>query len=123
MVALASDDQYLYAGTLGAGLWRYSLDGTSQGIESAAHAGPQVDLLPNPVAPTTMLRLTLPVAAKVRVDVLDAAGRLLRRTDLGTLTTGQHQLPFNSAGLVAGTYACVITMGEGAVTRKFVVPH
>jgi hypothetical protein len=63
------------------------------GVEPEAAPGPTLVLrpgTPNPFARTTSIRFDLPAAARVRLTVLDVAGRTVRRLDDATFPAGAH---------------------------------
>ena len=50
---------------------------------------------PNPSAELSQLALELPQAGRVRYDVLDVAGRIVRSLELGRLEAGRHTLEWD----------------------------
>jgi len=81
---------------------------------------------PNPGAAPFRLRLNLPAARRVQLDVLDVRGRRVRRLLDGVLERGPQQALWDgrdAAGLRAapGLYLVMLRLEEGIVTRRLVV--
>lgn len=121
IVAFASDDLYLYAGTLGGGLMRFPFSELPLAIGSKPAASLEAALTPNPLVPGSTLRLRLKESGSVTVTVLDAMGRTVLQQAYGHLPQGLHLLPFNPAGLAPGEYACMIQAGDARMTVKAVL--
>ncbi len=80
--------------------WRLSL---------AAHPGPD-----------PRLRLRLPRAAPgVLLQLLDPSGRMVERSELGTLPAGEHEVALPRPG-VTGTYFVRVSSGSPAITERMV---
>jgi predicted GH43/DUF377 family glycosyl hydrolase len=82
---------------------------------------------PNPFNPRTTVHFELPAAATIRVDVYDAAGRLVRTLLDGTRSAGRHALAWDGSdasgrGVASGVYFVRLRM-DGAVvdTRKIML--
>jgi hypothetical protein len=50
---------------------------------------------PNPVAHGTALSLSVPVAGRVRIDIVDVSGRRIRRLYEGRTEAGVHRIPWD----------------------------
>src|SRR5262249_42932214 len=50
---------------------------------------------PNPTASATSVRLELSRAARVRLEVVDLAGRVVRAIDAGVVAAGSHDLAWD----------------------------
>src|SRR6185436_16728232 len=76
---------------------------------------------PNPASDRAQLAFTLPVPARVRLDVLDLAGRVVISRDLdGTAGRQTLELP-EVARLAAGLYVVRLEHGGNAVRSKLAV--
>jgi len=80
---------------------------------------------PNPTTGRTGLHLELSVAARVRVDVVDVAGRAVRSIDAGWLAAGPHELAWdglgaNGAAAPAGLYWLRVRAGASEALRRVV---
>jgi len=105
--------------------WRYNANfpleyGTSgAGPQASSNPLPQLRLTaaPNPFVGRTQLRYSLPADANVRLELFDAAGRLVRVVENGRQTRGQHAAALNSDGLAAGVYLLRLDTGFRAEAR------
>ena len=87
------------------------------GTEALAE-GLAVSLSPNPARGAVTLALTLPDASDVRVDVLDATGRLVVRLADGRHGAGEHQLRWETLGSPGGLYLVRVRVGDAVLTRR-----
>jgi hypothetical protein len=105
--------------------WRYNAnfplayDTIQHGIQ--AQESPlrrlQLSAAPNPSVGRTRLDYSLPTAARVRLELYDAAGRLVRTIRNGRQETGRHTATLDSGGLPAGVYLLRLDTGPGAEAR------
>jgi flagellar hook assembly protein FlgD len=80
---------------------------------------------PNPSAAGTRLQLELPAPARVRFDVLDVAGRVVRSRDLGQLAAGSHPLEWDGldargSHVSAGLYWVRVRAGTSDALQRIV---
>ena len=88
--------------------------------DRAAFAGPW----PNPSAGATHFDFALPVAASVRLEVIDVAGRLVATLTDGVLAAGTHQARWSGEDAsgrpaAAGIYFARLQAGPQSFTRRF----
>jgi hypothetical protein len=82
---------------------------------------------PNPLVPTSSLRLAIPVGSSTaNVRVFDASGRLVRTLHEGSIQPGVHQLSWTGKGddgqaLPAGAYYCRAECGEQTAVTKLLL--
>lgn len=81
---------------------------------------------PNPFNPSTTITLSLPSREAVQVQIVDAAGRSVRRLFDGVLEAGPHNLAWDGAderGLRApsGVYFCRAATASGAALGRLVL--
>ena len=74
---------------------------------------------PNPTAGTSTLRVTLPLAAHVRVDILDALGRSVATPLDARLRADEH--PIRLDALAPGAYLVRVLVDDEATTRRLTV--
>jgi hypothetical protein len=68
---------------------------------------------PNPAAGRLTIGLTLPRSGAARVEVVDVAGRVVGRREVGALGPGQHIVTFaEAAGWKPGIYLVRLTQGQ-----------
>jgi hypothetical protein len=106
--------------------WRYNANfplgnnasqtGAQSGEAAIARLG--LSAAPNPFVGRTQLRYSLPAAGRVRIELYDAAGRLVRVVSNGRQEMGQHVAQLNSDGLAAGVYLVRLDTGPGAQARS-----
>lgn len=85
-----------------------------------------LDNMPNPFTATTTLRVGLPKASEVVLDVFDVAGRRVRSERTSTLAAGWREVTFNGrddAGrsLASGVYFYRVQAAGATLTRKMVI--
>jgi hypothetical protein len=78
----------------------------------------QLQNSPNPFNPSTVIRFTLPAAARARLAVHDLLGREIAVLLDGQLDAGAHHAVFDAAGLPSGVYIYQLIAGGRAVTRS-----
>lgn len=80
-------------------------------------------LFPNPVVGSTeaTLGLTLGSPARVSVQVVDAAGRVVSSINAGQLTAGEQRLQLNTANLAQGLYQVQVRAGDATRTLRMSV--
>jgi len=105
--------------------WRYNANfplgyGSSEsGTQTGEASTPRLLLsaAPNPFVGRTRLQYSLPVAGRVRIELYDATGRLVRVVQVGRQDMGEHVAVLNSDGLAAGVYLLRLDTGSGAEAR------
>jgi hypothetical protein len=85
-----------------------------------------LDNVPNPFNGTTSLRVGLPRASEVEIEVFDVAGRRVRNERTSTLAAGWRQISFearDAAGktLPSGVYFYRVRAAGETLTRKMVI--
>jgi hypothetical protein len=105
----------------------YSVDNTPTGVGNTPPivALTVLDNVPNPFASTTTLRIGLPNADEVAIDVFDVAGRRVRNESI-RLAAGWAELTFdardeNGRLLPSGVYFYRVRAAGETLTRKFVI--
>jgi hypothetical protein len=74
---------------------------------------------PNPARGQLSLALTLPSAADAHLEVIDVAGRVVARRDVGSLGAGPHTVAFaEAAGWRPGIYLVRLTQGSRTLTTR-----
>lgn len=115
----------------------YSSDGSvctaSTCVTSVAAVEPAAGVLrlltlPNPSHGEVVIRYRLAQFSPVIVDVLDAAGRFVRRVDNESTTAGEHSVAWDGRdaegrALPAGIYFARIRSRGGMTTRKLTLEH
>jgi uncharacterized repeat protein (TIGR01451 family) len=77
---------------------------------------------PNPFNPGTVIEYRLPEAGSdLRLEVLDASGRLMRTLVSGSQTGGTHRITFDAAALPSGSYLVRLTAGGAVRTHRIML--
>jgi hypothetical protein len=76
---------------------------------------------PNPFNPTTQVEYELPIAARVKIDVLNTLGQQVRVLDEGERSPGVHRVAFDATGLAGGVYFYRLTTDGFVQTRKMLL--
>lgn len=79
------------------------------------------EFYPNPFNPSTAVRVGLPTAAPVRLEVFDLLGRRVASRDFGTRTAGYHTLSWQGGTSASGIYFLVVEAGPVREVRKAVL--
>lgn len=81
----------------------------------------RLSVFPNPFNSTTALSYYLPQAGKVRVQVFDTAGRLVKTLAQGRQEAGAYSLTFTGNQLPSGVYLVQLQTDDHLVTRKMLL--
>jgi hypothetical protein len=65
-----------------------------------------VSIAPNPINPATTIEFELATRVEVRLDVIDAAGRITAMLVAGPRAAGLHAAAWTAADLPSGVYLC-----------------
>ncbi|MEN3037994.1 MAG: T9SS type A sorting domain-containing protein, partial [Candidatus Kryptonium sp.] len=80
---------------------------------------------PNPFNPNTKIKFSIPSLAGssnyVEIKIYDVLGREVRKIFSGHLEPGVYEIDFDSTGLSAGVYLCVLSAGKVKDTIKMVI--
>ncbi len=101
--------------------------GGSTPAEDLAPAAPRLlPCYPNPFNPHTTLALELPAAAAVRLDILDARGRLVATLVDELLAAGRHDIPWTGTDHTgreapSGVYFSRLSAGGERLTGRMVL--
>jgi len=64
---------------------------------------------PNPFNPSTNIEFLLPAASKVRIDIYNIIGQLVKQLYNGVQSAGTHSITFNASNLSSGVYFYSLT--------------
>jgi hypothetical protein len=90
------------------------------GIKSTALANTDISVFPNPAHDIVVIQLNTLNKEDVKVELLDATGRLVKAVTMYQGTTISY---FDTKELANGVYAVKIIKGDEAITRKVVVQN
>jgi hypothetical protein len=99
---------------------------TSVGHTPSITALAVLDNMPNPFTATTTLRVGLPKAGDVEIEVFDVAGRRIRSERTATLAAGWREISFDARdttgkALPSGVYFYRVKAVGESITRKMVI--
>jgi hypothetical protein len=106
--------------------WRYNANfPTNYGATKSGTQSEEASILrlrlsaaPNPFVGQTRLEYSLPAAGRVRLELYDATGRLVRVVSNERQEMGAHLAVLNSDGLAAGVYLLRLDAGTGGEARS-----
>jgi hypothetical protein len=78
---------------------------------------------PNPMHDGASVQVTIPYAAPVQVDIVDAHGAVVKTAYAGELSRGDNTIALDASNLASGTYFYVLTSGETRLARQFTILH
>jgi choice-of-anchor B domain-containing protein len=116
----------VYMSDIDAGLYTLEIDVATVLVPGAAiPTGHQLVPLANPFQSSTSLRITLDGRRDVRLEVVDAEGRRVRRLLDGSLATGTHDVSWDGRDLLGrpvepGVYFVNLRAGGATVATKLV---
>ena len=100
------------------------LEGATAGEDGPALVSMDLTLraaYPNPARSAATLAFELAAPADVRVEVFDAAGRLVRSADLGGRAVGAHTHALDLGGLAPGAYVYAVSAGPARLFSTLTV--
>lgn len=95
---------------------------TSTGLSDDALL-PTLQARPNPTTSTMDLHITLPAAMAVRIDVVDAFGRLVATVHDGLLDRGPNTFTWDARTTASGTYRCSVAGASFQKSMPLIVVH
>jgi len=97
-------------------------DRSSEASKTEAENLISLEINPNPLTESTVIRYELKEAGRVSIQVFDMTGKLVNTLiDREDQMKGLHQVTFKADGLAAGTYFCTLSIGDVQTTRLMVV--
>lgn len=112
---------------LAATIGNFNYKGMVYGIEDPSYSAlNDVLLYPNPCQGSLSIRYHLVDNGKVKIDILDMSGRMIRQVSEEQKTPGNYELRWNgqdekNTSVPAGTYFCRIVTGTTVITKKIIV--
>ena len=102
MIAMATSEDYVYAGSVGRGVWRWTPPIAE--VQHDAAAPMALAVVPNPSSGITNVMFELPTASPVMIDLVNTIGQTVRNVFAGALGAGPHRQAIDVSGLGSGTY-------------------
>ncbi len=124
ILALAADNQYLYAGTF-EGAKRRPWTEIVTNVEPATGSTPTSFELfqnyPNPFNPTTNIKFKVPSSNVVSLRVYDLLGREVATLLNEVKAPGTYEVKLDGTGIASGVYLYRLTAGNQSVVRKMIL--
>jgi len=89
--------------------------------QTPAEIGYTLQVTPNPVETTALVRFTVPETGVATVDLYDALGQRVRQLYSGTVTPGETTLELNTGELPAGTYIVKASSGIHTAVERITI--
>ncbi len=89
--------------------------------QTPAEIGYTLQVTPNPVETTALVRFTVPETGVATVDLYDALGQRVRQLYSGTVTPGETTLELNTGELPAGTYIVKVSSGIHTAVERITI--
>ncbi|KXB97380.1 MAG: hypothetical protein AA908_06870 [Chlorobi bacterium NICIL-2] len=89
--------------------------------QTPAEIGYTLQVTPNPVETTALVRFTVPETGVATIDLYDALGQRVRQLYSGTVTPGETTLELNTAELPAGTYIVKVSSGIHTAVERITI--
>jgi hypothetical protein len=120
VLSLAVQDNTLYAGTSGVGVWRKQLGASSV---ARTYSTPKSTLAanPNPFSTSLTIDFSMREPEVVGLQISDILGRTVRNLNLGMQAVGAHTLTIERGELHTGMYLLHVKRGSQAETLKILV--
>ena len=76
---------------------------------------------PNPFNPTTTIKFALPTDSKVKINVYNSIGQLVKTLVDGEMSSGYHEVNFDASWLASGIYLYQLQAGEYNSVKKMIL--
>jgi photosystem II stability/assembly factor-like uncharacterized protein len=119
-ISLFIQDEYLYAGTNGFGVWKLNIAGLSN-IKNKGIVSNNYDLsqnYPNPFNPVTTISYSIPKSAFVTLKIYDILGKEVSVLVNEEKPAGSYNIVFNANALSSGVYFYRLQAGSYSETKK-----
>jgi hypothetical protein len=85
--------------------------------------GSALKISPNPVNQSAILTCALDQASNVKIELLNADGKLIQNVFTGKLNSGENKMNLNVANYHSGIYYVTLSSGDKIKSAKFSVVH
>ncbi|MBN2172952.1 MAG: serine hydrolase [Bacteroidales bacterium] len=82
--------------------------------------GTSINVYPNPLGQSSLIEYTLSKNSPVTLKIIDLSGREMATLVNEVQQKGEQRVVFNTLGLKAGIYFCVLKTSEGVQTKKMI---
>jgi hypothetical protein len=91
-----------------------NLTGRSQSI---------TNIYPNPVLDKGTITFKLEQESKVLIEFFDLTGRKVKEIDKKVMSSGFHEVVFDSLKMNSGVYLCKISTSEWVEAKRIIISH
>ena len=97
-------------------------------MDAPTSAGPAntispFNVFPNPFDGSATVSFYMAKTGNVTINLFSALGQLISTSELGSLTSGQHEAAIDGQKLAAGMYILQLNTGTSVFSRKVSVIH
>lgn len=124
VTSLGADNQYIFAGTNNANIWRRPLSQVTDTREETNLRHGAFSLkqnYPNPFNPATTISFDVPQKSFVSLKVFDALGREVASLISEELAAGEYARYWNASDKPSGVYFCRLQAGSFTASKKLVL--
>jgi hypothetical protein len=83
----------------------------------------KMKLYPNPAREFVNIAYTLPANGLVTLEIFTLSGNLLKTSERGIQSAGEYNYRWQTAGMTAGTYLCIIKQNHEIVIEKVIIKN
>jgi len=96
---------------------------TATGINESTSLLDELVLYPNPANTSTELKITLQQSEKLKVEVLNQLGQVVKEVYAGQLSKGNHSIKITTSDLATGNYFLSISNGPAVRKEQMIITH
>lgn len=100
-----------------------ALAATPTGIKESQKSGFSVGVYPNPSNTTCKIAVNLTAGSKIKIEICNTLGQVVRDVFAGSLEAGNHSYEINTSALSNGNYFVKFSDEINVVQEKFIVNH
>ena len=83
----------------------------------------KMKLYPNPAREFVNIAYTLPTEGIVTLEIFTLNGNLLKNSNRGNQSAGDYNYRWQTAGITAGTYLCIVKQNHEIVSEKVIIKN
>lgn len=124
VVEIVTDSTYLYAATLGGGVYRYDVNNITSVNNSDLEIPASFELrqnFPNPFNPSTSIEYRVSSISNVSLKVYDVLGKEVATLVNEEQSAGSYEVDFNASGLSSGMYFYKLQTDNFVETKKMLL--
>ncbi len=83
----------------------------------------KMKLYPNPAREFVNIGCTLPANGEVILEIFTINGNLLKTSNLGIQSAGDYNYRWQTTGVTAGSYVCIIKQNQEKISEKVIIKN